>query len=164
MMVRAISATGLLALTAVVLAQEAPGIAVGTQAPALEGTKWITADGKDPVLKGKVHLVDFWFERCPPCNSAVPGIKELAAKYGKDGLVIVAPSLDAEDGVLRFKEKHKIEYPLLVSARKSAAAYGVRGYPTIFLIGADGKVIWKGHHKDSKLLEAIEAALGKKSS
>jgi len=38
-----------------------PGIKVGEIAPALEG-KWLTKDGKTPELKGKVYLLDFWFE------------------------------------------------------------------------------------------------------
>ena len=42
-------------------AAEAPGIAVGTAAPAIEGKTWVSQDGKAPELKGKVHLIDFWF-------------------------------------------------------------------------------------------------------
>jgi hypothetical protein len=41
--------------------REAPGIAVGTAAPALQGKTWFTADGKAPEVTGKVHLVNFWF-------------------------------------------------------------------------------------------------------
>jgi thiol-disulfide isomerase/thioredoxin len=164
MLGRTVLGGALVALVGIAVGQEAPGIPVGTVAPPLEGTKWITADGKDPDLKNKVYLVDFWFERCPPCNAAIPGIKELAAKYAKDGLIVVGPSLDAEDGVMRFREKHKIEYPLLVSARKTATAYQVRGYPTMFLVGKDGKVLWKGHFKNDSLIKAIEAALGKTAS
>jgi len=41
--------------------REAPGIAVGTAAPALEGKTWLTPDGKAPDVTGKVYLVDFWF-------------------------------------------------------------------------------------------------------
>jgi hypothetical protein len=41
--------------------EEAPGLAVGTAAPALAGAAWVTADGKAPEVKGTVHLVDFWF-------------------------------------------------------------------------------------------------------
>jgi len=53
-LVGAVSAAGL-------CAREAPGIPVGSPAQNLEG-KWITSDGKEPDLKGKVYLVDFWFE------------------------------------------------------------------------------------------------------
>jgi len=43
------------------LAEEAPGVAVGAAAPAIEGKTWFSKDGKAPELKGKVHLIDFWF-------------------------------------------------------------------------------------------------------
>jgi hypothetical protein len=42
-------------------AGEAPGIAVGAAAPALQGKVWFSADGKAPDLAGKVYLVSFWF-------------------------------------------------------------------------------------------------------
>ncbi|MCY3018669.1 MAG: hypothetical protein NTW87_06525 [Planctomycetota bacterium] len=48
-------------LSGAALAKEAPGIPVGTAAPALEGKAWVTADGKAPELQGKVYLVHFWF-------------------------------------------------------------------------------------------------------
>ena len=41
--------------------EEAPGIAVGKEAPAIDGTAWFTPDGKTPNLEG-VHLVEFWFQ------------------------------------------------------------------------------------------------------
>ena len=47
-------------LTGILLAGEAPAIAVGSVAPALEGSAWVTADGKEPDLKGKVQLIEFW--------------------------------------------------------------------------------------------------------
>ena len=43
-------------------AREAPGIAVGTAAPAIQGGTWFTADGKAPDVKGKAYLVNFWFD------------------------------------------------------------------------------------------------------
>jgi len=48
-------------LSGAALAKEAPGIAVGTAAPALEGAAWVTPDSKAPEVTGKVHLIDFWF-------------------------------------------------------------------------------------------------------
>lgn len=76
---------------------------------------------------------------------------------------MVAPSLDAEAKAKQFKEKHSItEYALLTDARPTAQAFGVRAYPTMFLVGTDGKVLWKGHFKDEALVKAIETALPKK--
>ena len=74
---------------------------------------------------------------------------------------MVAPSLDAEAEVKAFKEKYSIEeYALLSDARATATAFKVRGYPSVFLVGKDGKVIWQGHHVADPTLEpAIEKAL-----
>jgi peroxiredoxin len=84
----------------------------------------------------------------------------LVKKYADKGFVLVAPSLDAEAGVQKFKEKHTIEYPLLAGARKTAMqTYGVQGYPTMFVVGKDGKVLWKGHFKDDEFIKVIEKAL-----
>ena len=85
----------------------------------------------------------------------------MTQKYAASGLVLVAPAPEAEEVVRKFKEKHSIDYPLLANAQKSAQAYGVRGYPMMFLVGKDGKVAWEGHFEDETLHKAIAAALGK---
>ena len=62
-MIARLSAVLVLAFTlsGAVLAANAPGVAVGSAAPSLEGQAWLTADGKAPELQGKVYLVHFWF-------------------------------------------------------------------------------------------------------
>lgn len=93
----------------------------------------------------------------------MPSLKELVTKYADKGLVLVAPSLDAEDGVQKFKDKHKIEYPLLAGAKKTAmVSYKVQGFPTMFIVGKDGKVAWKGHFKDDEFIKVLEKALAEK--
>jgi hypothetical protein len=42
---------------------EVSGMKIGTLVPELSGAEWVSADGKAPDLKGKVYVVDFWFER-----------------------------------------------------------------------------------------------------
>lgn len=37
------------------------GLPVGSFAPPLNGSTWISADGKAPNMKNKVILMDFWF-------------------------------------------------------------------------------------------------------
>lgn len=76
--------------------------------------------------------------------------------------MLVAPSLDAEAGVEKFKAKHKIEeYALVAGARNTAKAYGVKGYPTAFIVGKDGKILSQGHPASAAFIKQIEAALAK---
>lgn len=86
----------------------------------------------------------------------------LEKKYAANGLVIVAPALDAEEVVKKFKAQHSIDYSLLAGAQKTAQAYKVSGFPMMYLVGKDGKVAWKGHFEDASLHKAIEAATGVK--
>jgi hypothetical protein len=73
--------------------------------------------------------------------------------------VIVGPALEAEAQVRSFKAKHKIEFPLLSDAQAAAKSYLVTGYPMMFVVGKDRKIVWQGHFKDAKFEPAIEAAL-----
>ena len=42
---------------------EVSGLKIGAAVPELSGEAWVGADGKAPDLKGKVYVVDFWFEK-----------------------------------------------------------------------------------------------------
>ena len=42
-------------------------------------------------------------------------------------------------------EKQKITYPILFDCGgRMMKTLGLRGYPTAFLVGRDGKVVWEG--------------------
>lgn len=74
----------------------------------------------------------------------------------------MAPTPEAEEAAKKFKAKHGIEYALLAGAEKTVKAYGIKGFPTMFLVGKDGKVLWSGHFEDASLHTAIGAATGAK--
>jgi hypothetical protein len=76
--------------------------------------------------------------------------------------VVVAPSLDAEATVKAFRDRHNVEYPMLTSARESAMAYGISGYPTMVLVGKDNRVKWVGHHENAEFIRKLEEELAKK--
>ena len=82
-------------------------------------------------------------------------------KYASKGLVIAAPSLDAKGTVEKFKKDFSIEYPLLAGGRALAKTYGVKAYPTMFLVGTDEKIKWKGHFKNAALIKLLETELAK---
>lgn len=138
-----------------------PTVKVGEVAPPIEGKVWVTPDGKNPDLKSKVYLVDFWFANCASCVEAMPKLKELAAKYAPKGFILVGLSTDPLSIVQEMKDKHKLTYPLLSDSVPSVEAWKVEFFPSMFLVGKDGKIAWKGVSEDDKLIPAIEAALAK---
>lgn len=138
-----------------------PTVPVGAMAPEIKGKVWVTEDNKPPEYKGKVHLVDFWFANCVSCVEAMPALNKLAKKYEEKGFLILGLSTDPLSVVQQMKEKHKLKYPLLTDAKPSEKAWAVEFFPSLFLIGKDGKVVWKGDVTDKKLPEIIEAELAK---
>lgn len=53
--------TALLCLVALPALAKEDGLAVGAFAPPLNGSTWVSKDGKAPDMKNKVLLIDFWF-------------------------------------------------------------------------------------------------------
>lgn len=138
-----------------------PTVAVGAVAPKIEGKTWVTDDGKSPEYQGKVCLIDFWFANCASCVEAMPTLNKIAKTYQDKGLLVLGLSTDSLNVVKQSKEKYKLKYPLLSDAKPSEKAWGVEFFPSLFLVGKDGKVIWKGDASDKKLPTIIEAALAK---
>ena len=140
-------------------AEEPNGIPVGSVAPALEGSAWASDDGKAPEMKGKVLLIDFWFEKCGPCVAGMPKVQEIAKKYAEKGLVVVGASIDPPDVVKAFRAKKGIAYAMLAETKTDPFQQEI--FPYLFLIGKDGKVAWKGDMDVKVLSEKIEAELAR---
>jgi len=119
------------------------------EAPEFEGIKgWINSDPlttKD--LKGKVTLVDFWTYSCINCIRTQPYLREWYKTYKDSGLEIVgvhAPEFAFEkisSNVEKAAKDAKLEYPIALDNDFTTwNKYGVRFWPTIFLIDAEGNV------------------------
>lgn len=120
-----------------------------------------TVDGKDFDLKewqGKVVLVDFWATWCPPCVAEYPNMLAAYKKYHEKGFEIVGISADhqLEDLTSYIKEK-EVPWPNMYvdGGHPAAEYYGVMAYPTMILIGRDGKVLSKNARGEelNRLLE-----------
>lgn len=102
-------------------------------------------------FKGKVVFLDFWAPWCRPCRDELPVLDTLSGKYGKDGLVVIAVSVDTVvQNVTRFIQKVPLRIDILVDGKNEVAdAYRVSILPTGFIIGRDGVIryLHKGFDK-----------------
>lgn len=119
---------------------------VGAVAPPFKLTDF---EGKERTLeefKGKVLVLDFWGTWCPPCRMAMPAVQTVHEKYKDRGVVVLGmnfeqnPKADPE----KFKKEKGYTYPSLTKAQTVSGAYKVPGWPTFYVIGRDGKVVWAG--------------------
>jgi tetratricopeptide (TPR) repeat protein len=82
-------------------------------------------------------------------------------KYGPKGVVLLALSDEPKGIVQKAIRKHRINYIVGSGARPTLKAFGVRGFPTVFVVDPDGKVVYKGHSAD-EAETTIEATLKEK--
>ena len=117
-------------------------------------------------LKGKVVYVDFWASWCGPCKQSFPFMNELQAKYRAQGFEVLAINLDAKrDEADKFLAEVPAQFTVAFDAKgDSAKRFEIKGMPSSYLIGRDGKVAaaHRGFKKqDRKELESrIAQALG----
>ena len=142
--------------------QLAAEISVGSTPPAIQATDWInsaplTLGG----LKGRVVILEFWATWCPPCRSSIPHLITLSKNYAGKPVTFISLTDESKDKVTQFMDSDaamRMPYPVACGS-SSSSAYGVRGIPHAFVVGKDGKIVWRGHPMSSGFKPAIDRAL-----
>jgi thiol-disulfide isomerase/thioredoxin len=93
-------------------------------------------------LKGKPVWINFMATWCPPCQHEFPLMNGFAARYAKDGLVIIAVDVREEEGaVATFAEGLGATFPLGLDTDGTAAStWDAVALPVHFWIDATGIV------------------------
>lgn len=107
----------------------------------------VAAPTADPLeleqYRGQVVIVDFWASWCLPCRRSFPWMNAMQAKYGEEGLVVVAVNVDrdrraAEQFLAEVPAEFRIHYD---NEAAVAEAFGVEAMPSSFVIGRDGSIL-----------------------
>lgn len=121
-------------------------------------------NGQDVSLadyKGKPVIVDFWYPQCGPCRASFPYLQKVAAKYRDKGLTVLAITSieDQQPFALPYLVQKKYDFVGLAGSEAFSSTWGVEGYPTTFLIGADGRVYMKPTIYDAAHQRSTELAV-----
>jgi cytochrome c biogenesis protein CcmG, thiol:disulfide interchange protein DsbE len=111
---------------------EAPDINL----PGIDGTVQLSS------LKGKVVYLDFWASWCLPCKKSFPWMHDIKQNYADQGFEVLAVNLDKDRELAdAFLKEMQVNFQVAFDEKgKSAADYKLRGMPSSYLIGRDGKV------------------------
>ena len=169
--------TGLLALALCMFAASASVFAqqTGEQAGKLERNEllavgsvapdWTLSEpsGKSHTLseyRGSVVVLDFWATWCGPCAQLMPRMQKLQEKYAERGVrVFGVNAWERADPSTAMSEK-RLTYTLLLNGERIARSYGVINLPVVYIVGVDGKIIFRHEGvEDKNLGKTIEKHL-----
>lgn len=94
-------------------------------------------------FRGKYVLLDFWGTWCAPCIENTPNLEAIRVRYGRD-LVVVGVAQDSAENVRAYEESRPVQMPQIIQESMEdqvLVAYGVRQFPTYYLIDPRGVIV-----------------------
>ena len=92
---------------------------------------------------GSVVYVDFWASWCTTCKHSFGWMNAMQDKYRAKGLKIIGVNVDGKtEDAKKFLLQTPAHFTVAFDAKGvTPKNYGVKGMPTSFLVGRDGKII-----------------------
>ena len=93
-------------------------------------------------FRGKVVFLNFWATWCKPCKEEMPSMEILYKNFEKDGLVILAVSIDrvtTKKDIPPFVKSLNLTFPVLVDSwGQTDKRYKLMGVPETYIIDQQG--------------------------
>lgn len=134
-------------------------LSVGEIAP---NWKLVDGNGVERQLsdyRGKVVVMDFWATWCGPCLRAMPVLQKIYERFKDRGVEVFGVNAWEDSNSAEFMKRAGYTYGLLQKGETIADAYHIPSLPTLYVVGADGKIIHSVKGLDDNLDEHIEAYL-----
>ena len=92
--------------------------------------------------RGKVVFLNFWATWCKPCREEMPSMEVLYKNFEKDGLIILAVSIDrvtTKKEIPPFVKGLNLTFPVLVDSwGQTDKRYKLMGVPETYIIDREG--------------------------
>lgn len=118
--------------------------------------------------RGKVVAIVFWATWCAPCMAMIPHERELVKRMEGKPFVLLGVNGDDDRGkAAKAMDELSMNWPSLwsgTSLDSIAADWGVRSWPTIYVIDAEGKIRYealRGADLDKAVDRLVEEAAAK---
>jgi len=92
-------------------------------------------------LKGNVAVLDLWATWCGPCRMTMPLLQAFHDDRHDDMKYYAVNVWQADTSLVRpFLSKYGYSFNNLFGSAETASDFGVKGIPTLFVIGKDGNI------------------------
>jgi thiol-disulfide isomerase/thioredoxin len=126
-------------------------------------------------LAGKPYLLELFATWCPHCQRMTAVLRDIRAKFPESKLAMISvsaspyasnatpddPVPENQADVDAFDQHFNVTWPTFFDPKLAVAqAWGLNGFPTIFIVDARGKIAWtsSGEMKESVLLAGLRKA------
>jgi peroxiredoxin len=93
-------------------------------------------------FRGKVVFLNFWATWCKPCREEMPSMEVLYKNFERDGLVVLAVSIDrvtTKKDIPPFVKSLSLTFPVLVDSwGQTDKRYKLMGVPETYIIDQQG--------------------------
>lgn len=125
---------------------EMTNLSVGSEVPPLEGKDVDGGPIKLSDHRGKHVVLIFWGGWCHACHGVLPVVNQFVADMRAKPVVVLGINTDIPDEARKAYEDYKVSFPNWSDGTTSGpltTLFNLRNFPTIYLIGPDGKIVLK---------------------
>lgn len=133
---------------------------VGKVAPEIIGKDLQGKPLKLSDFRGKVVILDFFADWCPYCAQMYPHERVMLQKFANKPFAIVGVNCDVRERIQQVVAQGKVTWPSFYDGPGGPICerWNVSGYPTIYVLNADGVICYKDLRGES-LERAVEGML-----
>lgn len=140
------------------------GLEIGNTAPNFSLN---TLEGEEVSLaqyQGKVVFVNMWATWCGPCHREAPAMQALYQAYDGQFEILAVNIAETPREVQGFVDEYQLTFPVLLdSVERVAQNYGLRAYPTTYILSREGVIMEKieGSFSEQGLQDLLAIYVGR---
>ena len=143
-------------------------LANGQEVEAFKGQYLAQSKSEFELANFKDHIIilDFWYRTCPPCIKSIPQLNNIYSNYKSKGVKVFGLNDIDTDSISKkllvpFRHKENIKYPIVLIDKSVAKKYKVKGYPTLYVINKNQKVVYSKLGYSENLEREIDSVINK---